>query len=318
MSPFSLEQMDLSQEEALFFGQGDNPAVPPPSKRPRPENSQGSSMPQTTKGKGKGKKGKGKGKTQPLPPTWDYTNGSESWDSPWPQARGATQHHPEATDYCYHHMQNLTKLVLQQEQMIASLRQDVVLYLFVKTGQGSIVPLLHQTAEQWRHMKESSPETLTYSLKIAMFKKLLIELHGRLATVAKTQAELDKAKQLNWVDERGHWRVLKWNPLKSELQVDDSKTTVPTEDLLRQTVELRKGVTEEALHRFRSHKRMTENPTAEWVQFRMEISLRPLGDPIWHTLQGWVGQAAWHLLGCRLRRERPQYNGLADLVRQGL
>ncbi|CAE7215822.1 Pol, partial [Symbiodinium sp. CCMP2456] len=318
MSPFSLEQMDLSQEEALFFGQGDNPAVPPPSKRPRPENSPGSSMPQTTKGKGKGKKGKGKGKTQPLPPTWDYTNGSESWDSPWPQARGASQHqhHPEATDYCYHHMQNLTKLVLQQEQMITSLRQDVVLYLFVKTGQGSIVPLLHQTAEQWRHMKESSPETLTYSLKLAMFKKLLIELHGRLATVAKTQAELDKAKQLNWVDERGHWRVLKWNPLKSELQVDDSKTTVPTEDLLRQTVELRKGVTEEALHRFRSHKRMTENPTAEWVQFRMEISLRRLGDPIWHTLQGWVGQAAWHLLGCRLRRERPQYNGLADLVRQ--
>ena len=151
-----------------------------------------------------------------------------------------------------------------------------------------------------------------------MFKKLLIELHGRWATVAKTPAELEKAKQLNWVDERGHWRVLKWNPLKSELQVDESKPTVPTEDLLKQTVELRKGVTEEALHRFRSYKKMTDNPTAEWIQFRMEISLRPLGDPVWNTLQGWVGQAAWHLLGCRLRRERPQYNGLADLVRQGL
>ena len=52
-----------------------------------------------------------------------------------------------------------------------------------------------------------------------------------VATVAKTPAELGKAKQLNWADERGHWRVLKWNPLQKELQVDESKPTVPTEDI---------------------------------------------------------------------------------------
>ena len=88
--------------------------------------------------------------------------------------------------------------------------------------------------------------------------------------------------------------------------------------LLRQTVELRKGVTEEALHRLRSYKKLTDQPTTEWMQFRLEVSLRPLGDPVWNTLQNWVGQGAWHLLGCRLRRERPQYNGLMDQVRQGL
>ena len=52
-----------------------------------------------------------------------------------------------------------------------------------------------------------------------------------VATVAKTPAELGKAKQLNWADERGHWRVLKWNPLQKGLQVDESKPTVPTEDI---------------------------------------------------------------------------------------
>ena len=150
-----------------------------------------------------------------------------------------------------------------------------------------------------------------------MFKQLMIELHGRLTAVAKAPEEMEKAKKLNWVDERGHWRVLKWNPQKQELQVDESRPTVPTEDLLKQTVELRKGISEEALHRFRSYKKMTDQPTTEWMQFRLEVSLRPLGDPVWSTLQNWVGQGAWHLLGCRLRRERPQYNGLVDQVRQG-
>ena len=260
-----------------------------------------------------------RGKESTPPPTWDYTNGLDVWEHPWPSHTRSPQshHYIGEEEYYQQNLRNLTRLVLQQEQTIASLRQDVTLYLFVKTGQGSIVTLLHQTAEKWRREKEDSLQTLTYSLKIAMFKQLMIELHGRLTAVAKAPEEMEKAKKLNWVDERGHWRVLKWNPQKQELQVDEGRPTVPTEDLLKQTAELRKGISEEALHRFRSYKKMTDQPTTEWMQFRLEISLRPLGDPVWSTLQNWVGQGAWHLLGCRLRRERPQYNGLVDQVRQG-
>ena len=139
--------------------------------------------------------------------------------------------------------------------------------------------------EEGERVLTGNSGTLTYSLKIAMFKQLMIELHGRLTAVAKTLAELEKAQQLNWANERGHWRVLKCDPLKQELH----KITVPTEDLLKQAVELRKGVSEEALHGFRSYKRMTDQPTTDWMQFRLELSLRPLGDR----------QAAWHLLGRR-------------------
>eukprot|EP00439_Symbiodinium_sp_Y106_P007872 s6542_g1.t1 len=293
--------MDLDSEEAKFFGRTELDPWNGGWFAARPEGE--SSTYPMTKGKGKGKKGKGKGrgkgKESPPPPTWDYTNGLDVWEHPWPSHTRSPQshHYTGEEEYYQQHLRNLTRLVLQQEQTIASPRQDVTLYLFVKTGQGSI---------------EDSPHTLTYSLKIAMFKQLMIELHGRLTAVAKAPEEMEKAKKLNWVDERGHWRVLKWNPQKQELQVDESRPTVPTEDLLKQTVELRKGISEEALHRFRSYKKMTDQPTTEWMQFRLEVSLRPLGDPVWSTLQNWVGQGAWHLLGCRLRRERPQYNGLVD------
>ncbi|CAE7346692.1 pol, partial [Symbiodinium sp. CCMP2592] len=295
MTGFTLDYMDLDDEEAKFFGSDPQKATPP-TKRPRPEESH--SMTPMIRGKGKNGKGKGKGKGKPTAPAtrWDYASGSDQWEAPWTNEMIPPYYQGDRSQDPYRvQMWNLTRLVLQQEQTLASLRQDITLYLFVKTGQGSIVSLLHQTAEKWRQAKEISPQTLTYSLKIAMFKQLMIELHGRLTAVAKDTSEMEKARKLNWTDERGHWRVLKW-------------------DLLKQTVELRKGVTEEALHRFRSYKKMTEQPVTEWMQFRLEISLRPLGDPIWNTLQTWVGQAAWHLLGCRLRRERPQYNGLVDQV----
>ncbi|CAE7684086.1 unnamed protein product [Symbiodinium sp. CCMP2592] len=258
MTNFTLYYMDLDEEEAKFFG----------------------ALLDETDDQGQRQKWE-------TATRWDYAGGSEQWETPWSTEAIQPYYKDDRTQDPYQlHMWNLTKLVLQQEQTLASLRQDVTLYLFVKTGQGSIVSLLHQTAEKWRQAKDTS--------------------------------EMEKAKKLNWVDERGHWRVLKWDLQRQELQVDESKITVSTEDLLKQTVEMRKGVTEEALHRFRSYKKMTDQPVTEWMQFRMEISLRPLGDPVWNTLQTWVGQAAWHLLGCRLRRERPQYNGLVEQVRQGM
>ncbi|CAE7307189.1 unnamed protein product [Symbiodinium sp. CCMP2592] len=262
-------KMDLDTDEAKFFGQPDLGSLPP-TKRQRPEGGF-STHPMI------------KGKAPTPPPTWDYTNGSDQWDNPWPT---------QATPTANHHYIG--------EQTIASLRQDITLYLFVKTGQGSIVSLLHQTAEKWRAEKEKTPCTLTYSLKIAMFKQLMIELHGRLAAVAKNPSETEKAKKLNWIDDRGNWRILKWDPAKMELQVDENQPAASTDDLLKQTVEMRKGVSEEALHRFRRYKRMTDQPTSEWIQFRMEISLRPLGDPVWSTLQKWIGQSVARLLPWRM------------------
>ena len=75
-----------------------------------------------------------------------------------------------------------------------------------------------------------------------------------------------------------------------------------TEDLLAQLVQMRKAVNEETLLRFKSVRRLTTEVTAEWIQFQICISLRPEGAPLWSTLNQWIGQASWHMLGCRLRR----------------
>eukprot|EP00439_Symbiodinium_sp_Y106_P038005 s4389_g4.t1 len=275
-----------------------------------------------------GKEGMGKSKGFPKtgPPSltaaasngaWrgDYTGGfGEQMNGPWhptPASHPATEYDSE---WMTHRVNTLAQLVLRQEQTLASLRQDLVIYLFVRSGKEGMVPVLCEAADKWRAMKEAEPDKLTYSLKLAMFKQLLISLHQRLSETIKDKAAMDRAASLNWVDERQHWRHLHWSPAQQRLEVDQSLRPIPTEDLLTQLVQVRKAVTEETLLRFKSVRKLSKEVTADWIQFQICVSLRPEGGAIWSTLNQWIGQASWHTLGCRMRRERPNYDNLTQQV----
>ncbi|CAE7475477.1 Pol [Symbiodinium sp. CCMP2592] len=216
---------------------------------------------------------------------------------------------PEWMEY---RMNRLSQLVLRQEQIISAIRQDLVLYLFVRSGPEGMVPVLCEAAEKWRKMKEEEPEKITYSLKLMLFKQLLITLHQRLTNMIADEDALAKAKNLNWIDDQKHWKHLTWNPSKQCLEVDNSVRPIPAEDLLAQLVQMRKAVTEETLVRFKSMRKLTTEVTSDWIQFQICLSLRPEGGAMWSTLNQWIGQASWHTLGCRLRRDRPNYDTLVQ------
>eukprot|EP00439_Symbiodinium_sp_Y106_P079800 s745_g18.t1 len=110
----------------------------------------------------------------------------------------------------------------------------MTMYLFVRIGPNGLIPILCQTAEKWRLLRETEPTKLTYSLKMALFKQLLISLHEGLTTTAKDKQAMDKAQATGWLDEYKHWRMLKWNPQQQKLEVDVNLRTVSTEDMLGQ------------------------------------------------------------------------------------
>ncbi|CAE7215921.1 unnamed protein product [Symbiodinium sp. CCMP2592] len=278
------DPMELDEQEKQFWAHAG------PVKRDR------------NKGKGKGTKGKGKGK-QGLP----------SPSSANQDLQPLGNHDPDWMEY---RMNRLSQLVLRQEQIISAIRQDLVLYLFVRSGPEGMVPVLCEAAEKWRKMKEEEPEKITYSLKLMLFKQLLITLHQRLTNMIADEDALAKAKNLNWIDDQKHWKHLTWNPTKQCLEVDNSVRPIPAEDLLAQLVQMRKAVTEETLVRFKSMRKLTTEVTSDWIQFQICMSLRPEGGAMWSTLNQWIGQASWHTLGCRLRRDRPNYDTLVQEVWQ--
>ena len=326
------DPMDLDAQERLFWMQAGPLKREPEEGRSSAPNEREMTKRQRldTQNKGKGKGKSNKGKSQGFPKTgppsltaaasngaWrgDYTGGfGEQMNGPWhptPASHPATEYDSE---WMTHRVNTLAQLVLRQEQTLASLRQDLVIYLFVRSGKEGMVPVLCEAADKWRAMKEAEPDKLTYSLKLAMFKQLLISLHQRLSETIKDKAAMDRAASLNWVDERQHWRRLHWSPAQQRLEVDQSLRPIPTEDLLTQLVQVRKAVTEETLLRFKSVRKLSKEVTADWIQFQICVSLRPEGGAIWSTLNQWIGQASWHTLGCRMRRERPNYDNLTQQV----
>ncbi|CAE7940756.1 unnamed protein product [Symbiodinium necroappetens] len=155
---------------------------------------------------------------------------------------------------------------------------------------------------------------LSYSLKLALFKQLLITMHERLSETFKTPTAMEHAKSLGWIDSDQNWLTLKWKPTQQALEVDTSTRAVPTTDLLSQLAQMRRAINEEILLRFRSIRHLSPAVKAEWIQFQLVVSFRPEAAPVWSALQGWIERAAWHVLGCRLRRDRPNYDSLVNEI----
>ena len=108
------------------------------------------------------------------------------------------------------------------------------------------------------------------------------------------------ARDLGWITTEGHWKALIWNPQTEALEEQPGATDV----LIAETIELRKLITPDTIFRFQSLKGLTKAPQTAWVQLALEVSTRGQGIRAWDLAQSWIGCAAFHTLGCRLRRER--------------
>ena len=180
----SRSEMDLDAQEARFFGHlrplkrdpaldSGAPGYLPSSWGQKAENGCGSQgTGEGSKGKGKNK-GKGKGGQQlgpkleqglyPAAQMWASSAGSRSgMDAPWGREDAMSEYKSSEahSDWLETKVQKLTQLVLRQEQTLASLRQDMVMHLFMKNGESGMVPVLCDTAAKWRITKEEEPGKL--------------------------------------------------------------------------------------------------------------------------------------------------------------
>ncbi|CAE7741462.1 pol [Symbiodinium sp. CCMP2592] len=318
------EALEMTAQERLFFG-GVCPSLQskrereegPSEKRPRTadalasfQSSAAAQMPQAPKGKGKGKnKGKATAKGQwggwnRQSTTWGQDNwpaGQGAWSTPWTSEYGL----PDM-------VQKLTSLAIKHEYAINSMMQDHTLYLFVKPGDEGLLPILFATSEKWNATQQTDPSQITEPLRLVMMKAFLIELGQRLKATKDQPESMQKAKELGWLTEQGQWKTLVWDPTAQDLREKQGGKLHVTDDLIGQSVELRKLITDETLFRFQSLRGLSRAPQTAWVQLAIEVSVRDMGNRVWEILHSWIGCAALHTMGCRLRRER---GGLSQQAR---
>ncbi|CAE7266434.1 unnamed protein product [Symbiodinium sp. CCMP2592] len=252
------EALEMTAQERLFFG-GVCPSLQskrereegPSEKRPRTadalasfQSSAAAQMPQAPKGKGKGKnKGKATAKGQwggwnRQSTTWGQDNwpaGQGAWSTPWTSEYGL----PDM-------VQKLTSLAIKHEYAINSMMQDHTLYLFVKPGDEGLLPILFATSEKWNATQQTDPSQITEPLRLVMMKAFLIELGQRLKATKDQPESMQKAKELGWLTEQGQWKTLVWDPTAQDLREKQGGKLHVTDDLIGQSVELRKLITDAA------------------------------------------------------------------------
>ena len=310
-----MEPMELSAQERNFFG-----GVCPSLLNPRPKREREEDTPEAKKarleeaarpwatqitpnGKKKGK-GKNKGKGKGGQTSWRTSGGwnrSEAsngrhWENAWGQ--GADLSDIQTT------IQRLSQLTLRPEYALGKLRQDTAMCLFVKPGPEGLIPILFAASEKWSRTQEENPQLIDSPIRIVLMKAFLIELCNRLTIAAKNEETMQAATAMGWLTESGEWKTLKWDPTLEKLQEVPDAPTKTTDRLIADATELRKTITADYLYRFQSIYGLCKDHQTSWVKLAIEVSLRDRGEQVWTILQGWIGSAALHTMGCRLRKER--------------
>ena len=212
-------------------------------------------------------------------------------------------------------VQRLSQLTLRHEYALGNLRQDTSMFLFVKPGAEGLIPILFSASEKWNRTQEENPHLIDSSLRIVLMKAFLIELCNRLANTAKSEESMQAARAMGWLTDAGEWKTLKWDPALEKLQEVPDAPTKTTERLILEANELRKTINAENLYRFQSVYGLRKDHQTSWVKLAIEVSLRSQGEQVWDILQGWIGSAALHTMGCRLRKERGGLSYQAQMLR---
>ncbi|CAE7232194.1 unnamed protein product [Symbiodinium sp. CCMP2592] len=345
-----LSQSARDQEAAMFQHlvscchppSSDAPqATPPPStKRPRQDQAD-ATMPQAGqssepaagdrgKGKNKGKgKGKGKGKSKGKGPRSGQTQGPNKqpwWNTSGSGGEALTEWDAQAWGYVPQGgssapppvLGQMARLLLRHEKQLQAVQQDMKLHFFFRPDPpGSVLPFMTQVAKRWRELMDQNK--VQSSLRETMLRELIHELKGRIqGFTAATMVEMQKkAHDMEWVDSQSNWNYMKWDPEQQKEVLIPRVESRSVDSLLQDLGEIERLISGTTIRHFGSVRPLSQNYATQWVQFVLEIELRQDGDTLWSLFNS-LNCAVLHLLGARLRRDRPVDSYLAQTLQHFL
>ncbi|CAE7416447.1 unnamed protein product [Symbiodinium sp. CCMP2592] len=220
----------------------------------------------------------------------------------------------------------ISKLVLKHEEALHSIRKDTSYVMFFRQDEKSLVPNLMEVARQWREKATSAtPDPALQSpLRTVLINCLLKELLQRTQRVVATEEGRANLKEMGWIDSQGHWTYLKWSPQQRRLVLNEARTPVTHDAMIKTITELQASMTGEIIHRFKSKQPMwsIEEEGSSQAVFDLEISLRSATADEAHMNFGvLMGNAVTNLVGMSTKKDdrprQPQAQQLAQLVYPG-
>ncbi|CAE7242148.1 Pol [Symbiodinium sp. CCMP2592] len=265
---------------------------------------------------GKRQRGPGWGRQPRMQPT--------PWHPPrhQPQAPQMPPQMPPPYPTAEHQIDIISKLILKHEEALHNLRKDTAYVLFFRQDEKSLVPNLMEVARQWREKATSAtPDPgLQSPLRTVLINCLLKELLQRTQRVVATEAGRADLQKVGWLDSQGHWTYLKWSPQQRRLVLNEARSPITHDTMVKTITELQASMTGEIIHRFKSKQPMwaIEEEGSSQAVFDLEIALRgATSDEVHQNFGILAGNAVTNLIGLSMKRDdrprQPQAQQLAQL-----
>ena len=218
------------------------------------------------------------------------------------------------------HLRLMSRVILQQEEVIAHLRQEKCFVMFMKHEQEGILRPLMMVAKEWNDKKNKSPELLDSPLRTLMLQSMLQELLNRVQKEAATEEGRATLMKRGWLTAEHHWPYLRWDRKAKQL-VQDPRPPLQHSELTRLLTWMLKELKGEIIQTFKStmplHK--VDTQLVPTTTFKLEISLRGQTALEMHeAFNKLAASAATLLIGVSIKRDTlpqtPAARQLADLT----
>ncbi|CAE7211370.1 unnamed protein product, partial [Symbiodinium necroappetens] len=231
---------------------------------------------------------------------WDQRQWS-SWGNPKRQTSDREKSLEEEIATLKECIFSMQKLALRHEDFLCCLRAEVSWVMFLRVDmRASVVKPLYAMQQEWRDLKDKSPEKLTSTMRVALVKALFREFGKRVELLPKQEDQMTSLRKLGWLHaDEMTWGYVQWDPQNERLVPNKEKAGVSFEQVAAVIASIQQlADREEAIMRFHPSRPLEQTMGGRNLTFTLQLSL--FGDAsnsIKEHLELLSGLAATQLIG---------------------
>ena len=211
----------------------------------------------------------------------------------------------------------LTRVVLQQEEVISRLRQDKVFMLFMKQTEEGTLGSLMRVAKEWHRQKSQETSVVRSPLRTILMSSMIKELLNLAQQAVATEENKARMLKAEWLTTSSEWTYKTWNHTERRLKLDAQRTPLQHDEAVRILNYLLEHLNGDAVQRFGSTVQLPklEQQGAQMATFALEISLRgPTAQEMYDHLSRLCGNSLMSLIGVSMKKDTLPRSQLAKTL----
>ena len=171
----------------------------------------------------------------------------------------------------------LTRVVLQQEEVISRLRQDKVFMLFMKQTEEGTLGSLIRVAKEWHRQKSQETSVVRSPLRTVLMSSMIKELLNLAQQAVATEENKARMLKAEWLTTSSEWTYKTWNHTECRLKLDAQRTPLQHDEAVRILNYLLEHLNGDAVQRFGSTVQLPklEQQGAQMATFALEMRELP-------------------------------------------